>query len=44
MSGSYPAQTLKENVARWIKVSPLDPKDTAPSGVINDASWTPKRQ
>ena len=44
MSGTYPAQTLKENVVRWIKVSPLDAKDTAPPGVINDASWTLKRQ
>ena len=44
MSGTYPAQTLKENVVCWIKVSPLDAKDTAPPGVINDALWTPKRQ
>ena len=44
MSGTYPAQTLKENVVRWIKVSPLDAKDTAPPRVINDASWTLKRQ
>ena len=44
MSGSYPAQTLKENVVRWIKVSPLDAKDTAPPGVINDALRIPKRQ
>ena len=43
MSGSYPAQTLKENVVRWIKVSSLDAKDTAPPGVINDASRIPKR-
>ena len=38
MSGIYPAQTLKENVVRWIKISPLDAKDTVPSKVINDAS------
>ena len=43
-SGIYLAQTLKENVVCWIKVSPLDAKDTAPPGVINDALWTPKRQ
>ena len=44
MSRSYPAQTLKENVVRWIKVSPLDAKDIAPPGVINDALRIPKRQ
>ena len=43
MSGSYPAQTLKKNVVRWIKVSPLDAKDTTPLGVINDASRILKR-
>ena len=44
MSGIYPAQTLKENVVRWIKTSPLDVKDTAPLEVISDASRIPKRQ
>ena len=44
MSGTYPAQTLKENVVHWIKVSPLDAKDTVPPGVINDALRIPKRQ
>ena len=44
MSGTYPAQTLKENVIHWIKVSPLDAKNTMPLGVINDASQTPKHQ
>ena len=44
MSGIYPAQTLKENVVRWIKTSPLDAKDIAPPKVINDASRIPKRQ
>ena len=44
MSGSYSAQTLKENVVRCIKVSPLDAKDTAPSRVINDVSRILKRQ
>ena len=43
MSGIYPAQTLKENVVRWIKTSPLDVKDTAPLEVISDASRIPKR-
>ena len=43
MSGSYPAQTLKKNVVRWIKVSLLDAKDAAPPGVINDALRIPKR-
>ena len=38
MSVIYPAQTLKENVVRWIKISPLDAKDTAPPKIINDAS------
>ena len=42
MSGIYPAQTLKENVVHWIKISPLDAKDTAPPEVINDASRIPK--
>ena len=44
MSGIYPAQTLKENVVRWIKISPLDAKDTAPLEVINDALRILKRQ
>ena len=44
MSEIYPAQTLKENVVRWIKISPLDAKDTVPSEVINDASRIPKLQ
>ena len=44
MSGIYPAQMLKENVVRWIKISPLDAKDTTPFEVINDASRIPKRQ
>ena len=44
VSGIYPAQTLKENVVHWIKISPLDAKDTAPPGIINDASRILKRQ
>ena len=44
MSGIYPAQTLKENVVRWIKISPLDSKDTTPPKIISDASRIPKRQ
>ena len=44
MSGTYLAQTLKENVIRWIKVSSLDAKDTASPGVINDATRIPKHQ
>ena len=44
MSGTYPAQTLKENVVHWIKVLPSDAKDTVPPGVINDALRIPKRQ
>ena len=44
MSGTYPAQTLKENVIHWIKVSPLDAKNTAPPEIINDTSRIPKRQ
>ena len=44
MSGSYLTQTLKENVIRWIKVSPLDAKYTAPPRVSNDASQIPNRQ
>ena len=44
MSGSYPAQILKENVVHWIKTHPLDVKDTSPPKVIDDVSWIPKRQ
>ena len=44
MSGNYPAQILKENVVRWIKIPPLDVKDTALPKVINDASRIPKHQ
>ena len=44
MSGIYPAQTLKENVVHWIKISPLDAKDTAPPEVINDILRILKRQ
>ena len=44
MSGIYPAQTLKENVIHWIKISPLDAKDIVPLAVINDASRISKRQ
>ena len=43
-SGIYPAQILKRNIIRWIKISSLDAKDTALSEVINDASRIPKRQ
>ena len=43
MSEIYPAQTLKENIVRWIKISPLDVKDTVPPEIINDASRIPKR-
>ena len=43
-SGIYLAQTLKRNIIRWIKISPLDAKDTVLSEVINDASRIPKRQ
>ena len=44
MSEIYPTQTLKENIVRWIKTSPLDAKDTTPLKVINDASRIPKCQ
>ena len=44
MNGIFPAQTLKENVVRWIKISPLDAKDTVLPEIINDASQIPKRQ
>ena len=43
MSGSYPAQILKENVVHWIKTHLLDVKDTTLPKVINDASRIPKR-
>ena len=44
MSGIYPAQILKENIAHWIKTSSLDAKDIVLPEVINDASQIPKRQ
>ena len=44
ISGIYPIQTLKENVVRWIRISPLDAKDTALPEVINDALRILKRQ
>ena len=44
MSGNYPAQILKENVVCWIKIPPLDVKDTAPPKVINDALRILKRR
>ena len=44
ISEIYPTQTLKENVVRWIKISPLDAKDTTLPEVINDASRILKRQ
>ena len=44
MSEIYPAQTLNENIVRWIKTSPLDTKDIVSSKVINDVSRIPKRQ
>ena len=43
-SGIYLAQTLKENVVCWIKISPLNAKDTASPEIINDASRILKRQ
>ena len=44
MSGIYLDQTLKENVVRWIKTSPLDAKDIVLLEIINDASQISKRQ
>ena len=44
MSGIYLAQTLKENVVRWIKTSPLDSKDTVSPELVNDTSRVPKHQ
>ena len=44
MSGIYLAQTLKKNVVRWIKTSPLDAKDIVLLEIINDASQISKRQ
>ena len=41
MSGNYPAQILKENAVHWIKIPPLDAKDTVSPKVINDASRIP---
>ena len=43
MSGIYPAQILKGNAVRWIKISSLDAKDTALPKVLNDVSRIPKR-
>ena len=44
MSEIYLAQTLKENIVRWIKISPLDAKDTTPPEIINAGSWIPNCQ
>ena len=44
MSEIYLAQISKENVVRWIKIPPLDAKDTAPLKVINDILRIPKCQ
>ena len=44
MSGIYPAQILKGNTVRWIKIPPLDARETASLKVLNDASQIPKRQ
>ena len=44
MSGIYPTQILKGNMVRWIKIPPLDAKDTAPPKVLNDALRIPKHQ
>ena len=43
MKGIYPAQISKGNTVHWIKIPPLDAKDTAPPKVLNDASRIPKR-
>ena len=43
-SGIYPAQTLKENIVRWIRTSPLDAKDTVSPEAINDTSQIPNGQ
>ena len=43
-SGIYPAQTLKENIVRWIRTSPLDAKDTVLPEAINDTSQIPNGQ
>ena len=40
----YPAQILKGNTVRWIKIPPLDTKDIASPKVLNDASRIPKHQ
>jgi len=44
MSESTLAQNIRRNVNHWIGVSPLYVGDIKPSGVINDTSWTTKRQ
>ena len=37
----YLTQTLKENVVHWIKISPLEAKDTMSPEIINDTLWIP---
>ena len=44
MRGIYPAQILKGNTVRWIKIPPLDARDTAPPKVLTDTSRIPKCQ
>ena len=44
MKGIYPTQISKGNTVCWIKIPPLDARDTTPPKVLNDASRIPKRQ
>ena len=36
MRGIYPAQILKGNTVRWIKIPPLDARDIMPPKILND--------
>ena len=38
MRGIYPTQILKGNTVHWIKIPPLEARDTASPKVLNNAS------
>ena len=42
--GFYPAQILKGNTVRWIKIPLLDVRDITPPKILNDVLRIPKHQ
>ena len=43
MSGNTPTQNSRKDINHWIGASPLDARNIAPLGAINDVSRTTKR-